>query len=302
MIINDDKIKTKSGATFSLHYRVLNKDTYSGFIRNVEWPRNCAISIPKTVGNAKFMSIVNLVIDNEDKFTEYNTLGRPRYYDILGNGIEGLAEQNKIHQIRETNPEFKTYKNSKRMWYYKTIGGNFNMKSIKINHMRIVDSVSFKELMPFVKNEDVKTLLAELGREKFEFEVDFLNFCDKLIDATEDTLLRAYNDYTKSLFGTHTSLMRHKKDGSESFTYYVYVSADASPATKALQKTAGKIGIPADANVKVVELKLFPEEAISTAIDDKTRHDRVQAMRNYFQQKKAEQKAAKKAARQASKN
>ena len=301
MNIYDHKIETKSGATYSLHYRGLNKNTYSGFLRNIEWPRNCAISIPKTVGMAKFQTIVDQIIDNEDKFNSANTLGRPRYYDILANGVEGLKPSNKLYELREANPEFKTYKNSKRMWYYKSIGGNFNMKAIKINHMRLVDSISFSNLMPYIKNEEVKDVLNQLSRQKFEFEAEFINFCDKLIEATEDTLIQSYNAYMKSLIGTHTTLMRHKKNGEESLTYYVYVEADADPATKALQKSAGSKDVPANANVKVVEVKMFPAEAITEALDDKTRHDKLEAIKSYFTQRKAEAKAAKKAARKAAK-
>lgn len=115
MNIWDNNIETKSGATFTLHYRGLKNKTYSGFLRNAEWPRNCAISIPKTVGMAKFQAIVDQVIDNEAKFNEANTLGRPRYYDILANGVEHLQPRNKIFDLREANPDFHTYKDSKRM-------------------------------------------------------------------------------------------------------------------------------------------------------------------------------------------
>ena len=301
MNIFDQTIETKSGAKFSLHYRELKKNTYSGYVRNSEWPRNCSISIPKTLGKEKFDAIVTQIVDNENKFTEENTLGRPRYYDVLANGIEGVRKSNKIWKLREKNPEFKTYKNSKRMWYYKSIGGNFNMKAIKINHMRLVDSVSFQDLMPYIKNEEVKEVLVQLGRQKFEFESEFIKFCDQLIDATEDTLIQSYNGYMKSLIGTHTTLMRHKKDGSESLTYYVYVEADADVITKNRQEVQGRAEIPANANVKVVEIKMFPEQAIAAAMDDKTRHDKLEAIKTYFSKRNAEAKAAKKAARKAAK-
>ena len=301
MNIFDQTIETKSGAKFSLHYRELKKNTYSGYVRNAEWPRNCSISIPKTLGKEKFDTIVAQIVDNEAKFTEENTLGRPRYYDVLANGVDGVRKSNKIWKLREKNPEFKTYKNSKRMWYYKSIGGNFNMKAIKINHMRLIDSVSFQDLMQYIKNEEVKEVLVQLGRQKFEFEAEFIKFCDQLIEATEDTLIPAYNSYMKSLIGTHTTLMRHKKDGSESLTYYIYVDADATTNDKMLQEVEGHKGIPYEANVKVVELKMFPAEAITEALDEKTRHDKLEAIKSYFTQRKAEAKAAKKAARKAAK-
>lgn len=299
MNIWDNNIEAKSGATFTLHYRGLKNKTYSGFLRNSKWPRNCAISIPKTVGMAKFQSIVDLVIDNETQFNEANTLGRPRYYDILANGVEHLQPRNKIFELREANPDFKTYKDSKRMWYYKSIGGNFNMKSIKINHMRLIDSVSFRDLIPYIKDEEVKTVILALRRQKFEFEAEFIRFCDQLIDATEDTLISAYNGYMKSLIGTHTTLMRHKKDGTESLTYYVYVEADADIITKKRQEWQGRAEIPANANVKVVEVKMFPQQSIAEAMDDKTRHDKLEAIKAYFEQRKADKKAAKKAAKAA---
>jgi hypothetical protein len=297
MNIWDNTIETKSGAKFSLHYRGLKNRTYSGFLRNCEWPKNCSISIPKTKGMAKFQSIVDQVIDNEDKFNSANTLGRPRYYDILANGVDGLPEENKLYQLRKSNPEFKTYKNSKRMWYYKTMGGNFNMKSIKINHMRLIDSVSFKDLMPFIEDQEVKEVLEALRRQKFEFESEFIGFCDQLIDATEDTLIASYNSYMKSLIGTHKTLMRHRKNGDESMTYYVYVAKEASFAEKALQEASGREGIPHNANVKVVELTMFPESALANAETAKIRHEKLEAIKAYFEQRKADAKAAKKHSR-----
>jgi hypothetical protein len=165
--------------------------------------------------------------------------------------------------------------------------------------MRLIDSVSFANLMPWIKNEEVKEVLVQLSRQKFEFEAEFIKFCDQLIDATEDTLVAAYNGYMKSLVGTHTTLMRHKKDGSESLTYYVYVEAEADQATKSLQESQGRVDIPANANVKVVEVKMFPEQVIAQAMDDKTRHDKLEAIKAYFEQRKADKKAAKKAAKAA---
>jgi hypothetical protein len=144
-------------------------------------------------------------------------------------------------------------------------------------------------------------VLLQLSRQKFEFEAEFIRFCDQLIDATEDTLIQSYNGYMKSLIGTHTTLMRHKKDGSESLTYYVYVEADADISTKNRQESQGRADIPSNANVKVVEVKMFPQQALAQAMDDKTRHDKLEAIKAYFTQRKAEAKAAKKAARKAAK-
>ena len=45
MTIVDNQIKTKNGETFDLHYRGLKNDTYSGFLRNSMWPKNCSIAI-----------------------------------------------------------------------------------------------------------------------------------------------------------------------------------------------------------------------------------------------------------------
>jgi hypothetical protein len=93
--------------------------------------------------------------------------------------------------------------------------------------------------------------------------------------------------------------MRHKKDGSESLTYYVYVEADADIITKKRQEWQGRAEIPANANVKVVEVKMFPQQAIAEAMDDKTRHDKLEAIKAYFEQRKADKKAAKKSAKAA---
>lgn len=294
MTIVDNQIKTKNGETFDLHYRGLKNDTYSGFLRNSMWPRNCSIAIPKTHGMANFKAIVDQVIDNEDKFNTANTLGRPRYYDILANGVEGLGKTNKIFDLQQQDSEFKTYEKSKRQWYYKTIGGNFNMKSIKINHMKLIDSVSFKELMPFIDNEEIKDVLDQLRRQKFEYQADFLGFCNDLIDATQDTLIASYNKYMKNLFGTHKSLMRHTKEGKESFTYYVYVPKDADLATKKMYESQGRQGIPHNCNIKVVELSLFEENIIVNAEFAKKKQEKLEAVRKYFAEHK--RKAAKKAA------
>ena len=294
MTIVDNKIQTKNGETFDLHYRGLKNDTYSGFLRNSMWPRNCSIAIPKTHGMANFKAIVDQVIDNEDKFNTANTLGRPRYYDILANGVEGLGKTNKIFDLQQEDSEFKTYEKSKRKWYYKSIGGNFNMKSIKINHMKLIDSVSFKELMPFIDNEEIKDVLDQLRRQKFEYQADFLGVCNDLIDATQDTLIASYNKYMKNLFGTHKSLMRHTKEGKESFTYYVYVPKDADLATKKMYESQGRQGIPHNCNIKIVELSLFEENMIVNAEFAKKKQEKLEAVRKYFAEHK--RKAAKKAA------
>ena len=290
MEIVDQTIETKNGNKFALHYRGLKNSTFSGFIRNVTWPRNCSIAIPKTHGQNNFMAIVDQVVENEEKFNPRNTLGRPRYYDILSNGVEGLAETNKVYDLQCQDPEFKTYENSKRQWYYKTIGGNFNMKSIKINHMKLIDSVSFKELMPFIEDQEIRDVLDQLRRQKFEYQADFLGFCNDLIDATQDTLIASYNKYMKSLFGTHKSLMRHTKEGKESFTYYVYVPKDADIATKKMYESQGRQDIPHNANIKIVEIALFAENVIVNAHFAKIKAEKLEAVRKYF----AEHKKAKK--------
>ena len=289
MIITDSEIKTKSGAIFDLHYRDLKNDTHSGFLRNRLWPKNCSIAIPKTQSIKAFNAIVDEVIENEAKFNEANTLGRPRYYDILANGVEGLGETNKVFDLRESNPAFNTYKNSKRMWYYKTIGGHFNMKSIKINHVKLIDSVSFKKLMDFIDDQEVKDVLDGLRRHKFEFQSDFLKFCDDLIDATEDTLVSSYNKYIKSLFGTVRKLPRHKKYGSESITYYVYIPNDADPITKSRYKSQAMAQIPAGlhkVNIKIIELGLADEKIVNDARVKQVKTEKLAAIRKYFEDHK----------------
>lgn len=296
MNITDSEIKTKSGAIFDLHYRDLKNDTHSGFLRNRLWPKNCSIAIPKTRSIKAFNAIVDEVIKNEAKFNEANTLGRPRYYDILSNGVEGLGKTNKIFDLRESNPAFNTYKNSKRMWYYKTIGGHFNMKSIKINHVKLIDSVSFKKLMDFIDDQEVKDVLDGLRRHKFEYQSDFLKFCDDLIDATEDTLVASYNKYIKSLFGTVRKLPRHKKDGSESITYYVYIPKVADPITKSQYRAQAMAKIPGGThkdNIKVIELGLADERIVNDARVKQIKTEKLAAIRKYFEdhKKKSHKKA-----------
>lgn len=296
MNITDSEIKTKSGAIFDLHYRDLKNDTHSGFLRNRLWPKNCSIAIPKTRSIKAFNAIVDEVIKNEAKFNEANTLGRPRYYDILSNGVEGLGKTNKIFDLRESNPAFNTYKNSKRMWYYKTIGGHFNMKSIKINHVKLIDSVSFKKLMDFIDDQEVKDVLDGLRRHKFEYQGDFLKFCDDLIDATEDTLVASYNKYIKSLFGTVRKLPRHKKDGSESITYYVYIPKDADPITKSQYRAQAMAKIPGGThkdNIKIIELGLADEKIVNDARVKQIKTEKLAAIRKYFEdhKKKSHKKA-----------
>ena len=296
MIITDSEIKTKSGSIFDLHYRDLKNDTHSGFIRNRMWPKNCSIAIPKTHSLTAFNAIVDEVIENENKFNEANTLGRPRYYDILANGIEGLGETNKVFDLRESNPDFNTYKNSKRMWYYKTIGGHFNMKSIKINHVKLIDSVSFKKLMEFIDDQEVKDVLEGLRRHKFEYQADFLKFCDDLIDATEDTLISSYNKYIKSLFGTVRKLPRHKKDGKESITCYVYIPKDADPITKGQYRAKAMAQIPDGVhkdNIKIIELGLADEKIVNDARVKQLKTEKLAAIRKYFEDHK--KKSSKKA-------
>lgn len=299
MTIVNDQIETKNGKIFDLHYRGLKNDTYSGFLRNSMWPKNCSIAIPKTHGKANFQAIVDQVIDNEDKFNTANTLGRPRYYDILANGVEGLSKTNKIFDLKEQDSEFHTCEKSKRKWYYKSFGGNFNMKSIKINSMKLIDTVSLVELMPFIDNDEIKDVLNQLRRQKFEYQADFLGFCNDLIDATQDTLIASYNKYMKNLFGTHKSLMRHTKEGKESFTYYVYVPKDADIATKKMYESQGRQGIPQNCNIKVVELSLFEENIIANAEFAKKKQEKLEAVRKYFSEHK--RNAAKKASKKASK-
>lgn len=295
MAIADRKITTKNGSKFDLHFRELKNSTFSGFLRNSLWPRNCSISIPKTHGKSNFMAIVDQVIDNESKFNPQNTLGRPRYYDILADGVENVSKTNKVYELRERDPEFQTDKHSKRMWNYKSIGGNFNMKSIKINRMKLVDSVSFRELIPFIDNQEVKDVLEQLRRQKFEYQADFLTFCNDLIDATQDTLIASYNKYMKSLFGTHKSLMRHTKEGKESFTYYVYVPKAASESEKKEYESQGRIGVPSNANVKVIELAVFEENLIVNAAYAKVKAEKLEAVRKYFEEHKRAKKSKKSA-------
>lgn len=289
MNITDSEIKTKSGAIFDLHYRDLKNDTHSGFLRNRLWPKNCSIAIPKTRSIKAFNAIVDEVIENEGKFNEANTLGRPRYYDILANGLEGLGKTNKVFDLRESNPAFNTYKNSKRMWYYKTIGGHFNMKAIKINHVKLIDSVSFKNLMPFIDDQEVKDVLDGLRRQKFEYQSDFLKFCDDLIDATEDTLVSSYNKYIKSLFGAVRKLPRHKKDGSESITYYVYIPKVADPITKSQYRAQAMAKIPGGThkdNIKIIELGLADERIVNDARVKQIKTEKLAAIRKYFEDHK----------------
>ena len=46
---------------------------------------------------------------------------------------------------------------------------------------------------------------------------------------------------------------------------------------------------------------MFPQQAIAEAMDDKTRHDKLEAIKAYFEQRKADKKASKKSSKKAAK-
>jgi len=147
--------------------------------------------------------------------------------------------------------------------------------------------------MPYIEDENVKEVLDGLRRQKFEYESDFLQFCDNLIDATQSTLIRSYNEYMKSLFGTSKKLHRTKKDGSVSMTYYIYVPKDATIEQKSLLESMARQGIPKNANVKVIELSLFEESVLASAEDAKARSEKLEAIKKYFADRKKAKKAKK---------
>lgn len=227
MVIKDAELTAPNGEKFSLHYRALGKlkDHYSGFLRKIyaNWPRNCAISIPIVYGKKEFQDVVNTVLDNAEKFNESNTVGRPRYFDILQDGVEKLKSTNLIADLKANHPEFGTKSNSCRSWWYRNIAGNFNMRSIKITSLRFKNVVAFNNLMENIKDKEIHKLVENLKHKTFEFEKEFIDFADKFIEATYETFVTAYNDYMGNLIGTVSHRPVKLKNGGwrEHYTMYV---------------------------------------------------------------------------------
>lgn len=229
MLVNDAELTAPNGEKFILHYRALGKlkDHYSGFLRKTyaDWPRNCAISIPIVYGKKEFQDVVNTVLNNAEKFNASNTVGRPRYFDILKDGIENLKTRNLIADLKANHPDFGTKPNSVRVWWYRNIAGNFNMRSIKITSLYFKNMVAFKDLMRNVKDEEIHKLVRNLENKTFEFEKEFIDFADKFIEATYETFVTAYNDYIGSLVGTVSHRPVKLKYGGFREHYKMYVPA-----------------------------------------------------------------------------
>lgn len=227
MIVKDVVLDAPNGTKFTLHYRALGKkrDHYSGFLRKNDesWARNCAISIPIVYGEEEFQAVVNRILDNADKFNATNTVGRPRYFDILKDGVEGLTESNLIQDLLNHNPDFHTAKRSCRIWWFKTIAGHFNMRSIKINAVKFKSTVAFNNLMNYIKDPEIHKLVSNLSKKTFEFEKEFIDFANQFIDATHETFVKAYNDYMGSLIGTVTHRPVKLKNGGMREHYTMYV-------------------------------------------------------------------------------
>lgn len=226
MIVKDVELTARNGDLYNLHYRVLGKkrDHFSGFLvkKHAGWKMNCAISIPIVYGKEEFQKVVDSVLDNSSKFTASNTVGRPRYFDILQNGMNGVKAENMVQQLRANNPDFHICPRSKRAWYYKSVGGNFNMRSVKINHVHFSSTVAFRELLPYIKDEATLKLLDNLKHKQFEFEKEFIDFANEFMDSTEDTFVNAYNGYMGSLMGTATHRPVKTKAGTkEHWTIYI---------------------------------------------------------------------------------
>ena len=148
----------------------------------------------------------------------------------------------------------------------------------------------------FIDHQEVKDVLEGLRRHKFEYQADFLKFCDDLIDATEDTLVSSYNKYIKSLFGTVRKLPRHKKDGKESITCYVYIPKDADPIVKGQYRAKAMAQIPDGVhkdNIKIIELGLADEKIVNDARVKQLKTEKLAAIRKYFEDHK--KKSSKKA-------
>ena len=227
MVIKDVEFTAPNGEKFSLHYRALGKDRdhYSGFLRKIDacWPRNCAISIPIVYGKKEFQDVVFTVLNNAEKFNKSNTVGRPRYFDILQDGVENLKSQNLIADLKKNHSDFGTLPNSCRVWWYRNIAGNFNMRSIKINSIRFKNMIAFRNLMENIKDEEIHKLVENLEHKTFEFEKEFIDFADKFIEATYETFVTAYNDYMGNLIGTVSHRPVKLKNGGMREHYTIYV-------------------------------------------------------------------------------
>ena len=229
MVIEDVVLSSPSGEKFGLHYRTLgkNRDHFSGFLRKLDsdWTPNCAISIPIVYGKTDFQAIIDTVLNNSSKFNKQNTIGRPRYFDILQDGVDKLKSTNLITDLKANHPEFGTQRNSVRVWWYKNIAGNFNMKSIKINSVRFKNMVAFRELMKNIKDPEIHKLVDNLKHKTFEFEKEFIDFADKFIEATYESFVTAYNEYMGNLIGTISHRPVKLKNGSMREHYTMYVPA-----------------------------------------------------------------------------
>ncbi len=276
MIIRDVLLTGSNGQKYVLHYRALGKerDHFSGFItKRLGWRKNCAISIPVVHGKEEFQKVVHTILDNSDKFNERNTVGRPRYYDILSEGVENIKETNLVQDLKTNNPDFHFLRNSKRGWYYRNISGNFNMNSIKILNIRYQETVPFDKLLEFIPNEEIHELVKELSRKTFQYEKEFIEFANQFIDATTEAFAKAYNAYMGSLIGTVTHRpVRTKLGYKEHYTIYLPEWSEANREEYLRVKAELQAKLPAgihiaawEKNLSIVECKMAPDQEVADA-------------------------------------
>lgn len=305
MVIKEVVLAAPNGEKFGLHYRALGKkrDHYSGFLRKIEadWPRNCAISIPIVYGKTDFQDIVNTILNNADKFNKQNTVGRPRYFDILQDGVDNMKSQNLIADLKANHPDFGTRKNSVRVWWYRTIAGNFNMRSIKINSVRFKNMVAFNALMEHIKDPEIHKLVENLKSKTFEFEKEFIDFSNKFIEATHETFVTAYNEYMGNLIGTISHRPVKLKNGGMREHYTMYVPAcDFKSATQAERDHYWEVynkckaqlpsGLYFKRDVSIVPCALMPTAEVATESAKIKRAEMVKALNEAIEKAKKARK------------
>ena len=268
MLIEDKRLTAPNGDMYWLHVRHLSNDRHSGYLTRAAWGPNRAISIPIVSSTEELDRIVGRVLACSEKFTNRNTVGRPRWFDILGENVSAPVENNLIQGLIDKANGFKLIRGSKRSWMYRNLYGHFNMNSIRILGIGLSSKISLKELTVYIHDQDILCLLESLRRKDFVTEHEFLEFVDKFLDISLRELADAYNEYAKSRFGTveeHVTATGSK--------YIVYLPADRKYEgydemyDRCRRQVPGWTGYCSPKGTKIVKLKLVDTSSIPRAMD-----------------------------------
>lgn len=293
MIVKDVKLEDKTGKKFLLHYRALGskRDHFSGYLTRLAWPRNCAISIPVIYGKDEFRNVVNTILDNSEKFTPSNTVGRPRYFDLMSDGVSNVKATNLIDTLRNNHNDFKTNRRSKRSWHYRNISGNFNMRSVKILNIRFRDTdVPMDKLLEYVPG-DLQDLVNRLRKKEFVYEKEFVDFANGFIDATVEDFAKAWNVYMGSLAGTVTHRPVKTKSGIvEHYTAYVpeFTGKNSDEYFAALETCKSKLpyGSLNYKHLTIVTCKLVETKTVADASARVRREELVRKLKDAISRNK----------------